>query len=323
LEDLILMRYESDGRRRWSRFFGSAGVDVPVGIALDAREIIYLAEESSGLPVGSSKGETALNSLVKFDSSGTRQWVKTISKDASTGMRAIAVDKLGGIYLMGWMKASLDGKTIPPDGAFNSSYFLARYDSGGTRLWLRQSGGRSNPIALAADALGNAYLFGDGPDSLDGSSGSGDLFLLKYDKAGSRKWTRKWGTAATQEAQDMAMDQDGFLYLTGRADGPSKGLDVFNLGIMKWTPEPPSFDCAKAATPQEKMICGNFQLARLDDSIATLYSAARMRAPKPDEIKAEQIDWLKSKRNACRTPEDLRRTLRERVEVLQAGTGSR
>jgi hypothetical protein len=322
LEDVILMKYDSDGRRRWSRFFGSAGVDVPVGIALDARENIYLAEESSGLPVGSSKGETTLNSLVKFDSSGTRQWVKTISKDTSTGMRAIAVDKLGGIYLTGWTKASLDGKTIPPDGAFNSSYFLARYDSGGTRLWLRQSGS-ADPIALASDGSGNAYVFGNAADSLDGVPASGGLFLLKYDKVGSRKWTRTWGTAATQEAQDMAVDQDGFLYLTGRADGASKGLDVSNLGIMKWTPEPPSFDCAKAATPQEKMICGDFQLSRLDDSLATLYSAARKSVPKPDELKAEQIDWLKSKRNACKTPEELRRTLRERIGALKAWTGSR
>jgi uncharacterized protein len=124
-------------------------------------------------------------------------------------------------------------------------------------------------------------------------------------------------------AQDMAVDQDGFLYLTGSANGAAKGLDGLNLGIMKWTPEFPSFDCAKAAAPQEKMICGDFQLSRLDDSIATLYAAARKSASKPDEIRTEQIDWLKSKRNACKTPEALRRALRERVEVLNRRAGSR
>jgi uncharacterized protein YecT (DUF1311 family) len=321
--DIVLLKFDPHGNRKWTRFYGFGREDFPYGISLDARENLYLAALTRISPADSSKADTLLHSLVKFDSSGNRKWVLPISKDSTTGLRAITVDKLGGIYLAGWTKSSMDGKTLPSDGTFMGSYFLTRYDTAGTRQWLRQSRNRADLIALAADGSGNAYLFGNASDSLDGASASGGLFLLKYDKDGSRKWTRTWGTAATQDAQDMAVDQDGFLYLTGRADGASKGLDVSNLGIMKWTPEPPSFDCVKASTPQEKMICGDFQLSRLDDSLATLYSAARKAASKPDELKAEQIDWLKSKRNACKTPEDLRRTLRERIGVLQARTGSR
>lgn len=324
-DDILLAKFDSKGGRSWTRLFGSEAVDIPSGIALDARENIYLAQESSGFPGEGPKHDSTLISLVKFDSSGTKHWKSQFGSKGSIALKAIAVDGLDGIYLSGATKVSLDGKNAPSKGDFESSYFLTKYDSEGARLWMRQSGRSADPISMAADGSGNAYVFGNTSDSLDGQKASrfGGLFLLKYDKDGSRRWTRIWGTGATEAAQDMAVDKEGFLYLTGRADGASKGLDGLDLGIMKWTPEPPSFDCAKAATHQEKMICWDFQLSRLDDSIATLYSAARKSAPRLDEIKAEQTDWLKFKRNACKTPEDLRRTLRERVEVLKVRTGSR
>lgn len=60
-----------------------------------------------------------------------------------------------------------------------------------------------------------------------------------------------------------------------------------------------SFDCAKAGSAQERMICGDRDLARLDVALSAAYRKARESAADPKALQAEQLQWLKSSRNAC------------------------
>lgn len=69
----------------------------------------------------------------------------------------------------------------------------------------------------------------------------------------------------------------------------------------------PSFDCAKATHEAEKMICKDGELAKLDRSLAALYSSALKDASGQDkrDLKDEQRDWIKD-RNACSRNSDMR-----------------
>lgn len=58
-----------------------------------------------------------------------------------------------------------------------------------------------------------------------------------------------------------------------------------------------SFDCGKARTQVEKLICANPQLSKLDEELAASYAEA-LKSSEPTRIKAEQKLWLK-KRNHC------------------------
>jgi uncharacterized protein len=61
----------------------------------------------------------------------------------------------------------------------------------------------------------------------------------------------------------------------------------------------PSFDCTKASTTVEKMICTDSELAGLDRAVARLY-AGIPRSAKSDRLQlwTSQADWLKE-RDAC------------------------
>jgi uncharacterized protein len=59
-----------------------------------------------------------------------------------------------------------------------------------------------------------------------------------------------------------------------------------------------SFDCGKASTTVEKLICGNAKLSSLDSTMASTYKNLINHSGKADEIKAEQRQWL-TERNAC------------------------
>ena len=61
-----------------------------------------------------------------------------------------------------------------------------------------------------------------------------------------------------------------------------------------------SFDCSKAGSPFEKAICSNQTLSSLDEKLADAYKNARASSQNPDQLKAEQINWIKSAR-ACGT----------------------
>lgn len=58
-----------------------------------------------------------------------------------------------------------------------------------------------------------------------------------------------------------------------------------------------SFDCAKASTPVEKIICESPRLSALDDELAATYAAA-LKIDR-DAVRASQRRWLAEDRNQC------------------------
>lgn len=78
-----------------------------------------------------------------------------------------------------------------------------------------------------------------------------------------------------------------------------------------------SFDCAKASTAVEGMICGNADLAALDVDLARLYKDARTNTADQASLKQAQLAWIKQ-RNTCRTTECLASAYHDRASALSA-----
>lgn len=62
-----------------------------------------------------------------------------------------------------------------------------------------------------------------------------------------------------------------------------------------------SFDCTKATTTVEKLICKNDTLSELDSNLATAYANALKRLDEADEslLRANQRVWLKARSEGC------------------------
>ena len=77
-----------------------------------------------------------------------------------------------------------------------------------------------------------------------------------------------------------------------------------------------SFDCEKATTKVEKMICADPELSKLDDELGRVYSENLKKYPDyVANFQAQQRAWLKE-RNKCETKECLRSIYQKRIAQL-------
>jgi hypothetical protein len=99
-------------------------------------------------------------------------------------------------------------------------------------IWTRQFGSelRDAGYGVAVDGSGNIYVAGETSGSLEGNENAGgtDLFLVKYDTAGNRIWTRQFGSAdpnvtGIEVSGDVAVDESGNAYVTGHVSGTLDG----------------------------------------------------------------------------------------------------
>lgn len=78
-----------------------------------------------------------------------------------------------------------------------------------------------------------------------------------------------------------------------------------------------SFNCAKAASNIEKMVCANPVLSRQDDYLNGSYQRALGRLGNPVALRESQRDWLKSHAlNDCKTIECVKLAYGTRVKLL-------
>ena len=74
-----------------------------------------------------------------------------------------------------------------------------------------------------------------------------------------------------------------------------------------------SFDCAKAHSVVEKMVCSHPTLSQLDEDLALIYKQAMQREPQVREL--QQV-WLRDTRAACETVDCLSMAYRSRIAAL-------
>jgi len=93
------------------------------------------------------------------------------------------------------------------------------------------------------------------------------------------------------------------------------GLTVGNDGAKAQ-----SFDCAKASTKVERMICDNPRLGELDSELAEAYQTALRDSPWASanrRIRAEQKTWI-ARRDRCGNPGCVKRMYQMRIGQLHA-----
>lgn len=94
---------------------------------------------------------------------------------------------------------------------------------------------------------------------------------------------------------------------------------VLLLAIQLATPaSAASFDCTKARTNTEKMICADASLSELDSKLGSAYEKALHASPDPQSVRSQELKWMRDVRNQCTTPDCLRAAYLARLQALGA-----
>jgi hypothetical protein len=225
-DDLWLARYDSAGNQAWIRQVGSNRGDYPTAAAPDGSGGVYVCGHTEGSFGGPSAGNYDVW-LVRYDSAGNQAWIRQFGSSGADEAYAAAPDGAGGVYLSGFTFGSLSGQS-----AGVHDVWIARYDSAGNRIWIRQFGTSSYDQAFAAtpDGAGGMYVGGLTEGSLGGpNAGGSDGWLARYDSAGNRTWIRQFGSSGQDFAYAAAPDASGGVFVggatTSNLGGPNAGSD--------------------------------------------------------------------------------------------------
>ncbi|MBI3562136.1 MAG: SBBP repeat-containing protein [Gammaproteobacteria bacterium] len=250
--DSYIVKYDSRGVKQWTRqnvvsaSTNHTASGVSTSIATDLNDNVYVA----GYLAGDLAGFTSagLNDLfvVKYDSSGAKLWTQQLGTATNDYARGVTTDSSGNVYVTGTTADGLDGNT----GAGGDDLFVVKYDSAGVKQWTQQLGTTLDEAVkgIASDAKGNVYVTGSTKGGLDGNTnvGSDDLFVVKYDSAGVRQWTRQLGSIDSDIAKSVATDAGDNVYVTGNTLGGLDGntgtgrSELFvvkydSTGVKQWT----------------------------------------------------------------------------------------
>ena len=95
---------------------------------------------------------------------------------------------------------------------------------------------------------------------------------------------------------------------------------IFSLLFLVTTVQAASFDCSKAKTRVEKLICLDDELSKLDETLNEAYIQALNRADIKQQTIESQRQWLKNARNVCQNAECIKNAYETRIKELGLGS---
>lgn len=260
--DAFLSKWNTDGDLLWATYYGGDKIDVAKGVGCDTTGNVYMGgyttSQSAISTMGSYQEVKAGNAarydifLVKFDTSGQRQWGTYYGGIQNEGNTAFGLncDIHDNILITG-NTSSNAGISTPgtymPNQSDNYDGFLAKFNTSGQLQWGTYYGGSGGdyPQSVLSDSFGNAYIAGY-TNSLNGIStanafqtinaGGDDAFLSKFDGSGQLIWSTYLG-GASQDRGYVVSNHNNQIYvggitqsLTGIATSGSF-KDTFTTGI--------------------------------------------------------------------------------------------
>ncbi len=186
------------------------------------------------------------------------QWTKVLEGSGAENSAAICVDAEENVITTGWFSDTVDFDPgvgefllIPEDG---TDAFIAKLDAEGNFIWAIRIGGDDpgyiEARSVVADDIGNIYITGMFYETIDFDPSPGiyelaagdynNMFIAKYSPSGELIWAKQVTSDDMCEGNDIAIDADLNLYITGFFGGTSD-FDPDNVGIFEIESESSGF----------------------------------------------------------------------------------
>ena len=252
----------------WLKTFGNAAVDggeSGESVATDSSGNFYITGKVRPDPLQTTADIFDVV-ISKYDPDGTIIWTRQLGTNNQDHGQSITTDSSGNVYVAGYTF----GEFIGGGGSRgNVDGFIAKYDTNGTFLWVKQFGtvGVEYVNGVTIDSNANLYVTGRTNGTFEGESNSGvyDVFVAIYDTDGTRLLTKQFGSSRVDEGTSAVVGSDGALYVAGHTDGALDGqihIGVYDAFLSKFevitdSAETPS-DIVEKWTSQFGTVAGDY-----------------------------------------------------------------
>ena len=221
-DNIIVRKYDASGTELWTLQIGTAAWEGG-GFLATAPDRLYVVGRTDGSLPGFTNAGATESFLQAFDVGAAVQWTRQYGvtgwKGYTDAATAVAVDH--DIYVAGYAEGPFPGE----QNLGGSDAFVRRSTPDGDVVWLREFGTTAADQATAiAAAPSGVYLAGwtDGVFAGSSSVGGRDAFVRAYDEGGNERWTRQFGTAASDTATGIAAGGSA-VYVVGVTSGVLPG----------------------------------------------------------------------------------------------------
>ena len=297
--DAVLAKFNPSGVRQWATFYGGTGNE-SAACAVDQLGNVYLSGRttSTATPtvIVTSVAHQTVHAggsdsyLVKFNSSGVRQW-GTFYGDAGDEMDGFcATDVNNNVYLTGatssttGIATAAGHQTVYGGGAHDA--YLVKFNSSGVRQWATYYGDAGeeygNITNCSTDGFNNVYITGT-TGSTNGMATSGafqttragdyDGYFAQFSAAsGTLQYGTYFGGVGGELAKSSYIDAVGNIFLTGTTYTTQLDPSGSTTGIASSSAFQTTFagdvdgyiarfaDCNTITTPTDITAPGNFTL---------------------------------------------------------------
>ncbi len=226
-DQTFTIKYNSNGDTLWTRNHRETGYsgNGSSSIAIDGTGNVIIG----GVSWFSSSKYDFL--VVKYNSSGTKQWTKTYGEQTYNEFAyRIAVDRNSNVCITGY---GYNTNTLD-----YYDYLTIKYNSGGDLQWARMySRGVDEANDVTFDYSGNVIV--TGKSSFPGNGY--DYCTIKYNSSGDSQWVRIYNGAASLEdiAYYVLTDSSNNVYVTGNSrfvtnNGNLTTIKYSSNGVQQW-----------------------------------------------------------------------------------------
>jgi gliding motility-associated-like protein len=235
--DAFVAKFDTDGNRVWSTYFGGNMDERSNSITIDDDgNVTIIGWTNSNSSIASPgafqttfQGQEDIY-LAQFDNNGLRRWATYYGDIGYDIGLQVDADASNNLVISGWTSSTANFSTAV---AFQTVYgggtadaFIARFSQNGSRLWCSYYGGSFDEYgdALLVAENGDIYLAGpcNSPDAISTAGthqpvigGGFDAFVARFNASGSRTWGSYYGGPNDDVAYGLALDGEQNLYLTG------------------------------------------------------------------------------------------------------------
>ncbi len=252
-DDIWMGKFTSNGNLSWIReMYGSNGSETPVAITTSADNKVLLTGRFDGSCIFDGGGSTISNAggtgnedmfLVKYDTSGSFQWVRQFSAQVSnqSSTKSLAVDASGNIYIAGIFTGNINiGSSLLISNG-NSDAFVAKLTpDGSTCTWAKKFGSAAadGAMGIGIDGSNNVFIAGFYSDSLTIGNillpqpGTSGAFIAKYNTSGDFQWAKPAFSSGADAALGLHVISDGSALVCGRFSNTANfhGIPITSAG---------------------------------------------------------------------------------------------